>query len=1183
MSASAQSSSPPSRWQAIYTQLYFDDIETVAPALGPAFVLEGPGSLTSQPSEVISGKTSIKAEYLSSSSNPPFLQTNGSVLSLNPNHTYTVSFQYKILIASSGVFYVQFLSFAAASQQAFLKGAVIQGAAGATGTITLTSTLGNYSDYVVYWGTGGNTTGAISIDNIQITDAATGKVLVFEDAEGMAPGPKAGIQFGNATVVSGSQALSGNGSIQISNPGSLKTNAAALPLAGNTVYTIRFDYRILSRGRADNLFAVFFEPAGSTDPLLQVTVPPMFKNAATAGTFSSGAQTAGAPSYVLNLSLSAGVSLIIDNIYVYRQDVTLQAAAPATWSRLLTLPFPRLGVTPIPTDEISSLALDEKAPFTYSVDEIERRIAFSDVIGEVPLYNQTQNPDSIHRLRALNPNAVILPSKDLDLQGKPATAAPTNSNVDLEAQLSQSSPIEWKATTTDGTVIFSQDYPGNYFMNVSDFVPDVKGQTWLTALQSLVTGSIFPSGLWDGISFSSLRGMIDPQMPHYDDPAQFNYDWNRNGQRDETLAATSEMLRAAAVKTLGQINSSANGSQLVMGHTDVTELALAPLVNGYSFECINQRWVPSGATAGNSPARWRTTFDGFLRMQETERAPQINILEGCGVKPEDGFTFTGAYLTPTADDFPKLRFTMGTALLTNGFYHYDLKDTFGAPYWFDEYTVDASGTAGEDPANKGYLGHPLSDAVELTTPATLVFEEGFEGSAPPSSFSLPGSGAFISHNPGEVISGNGSLVVSNPDHTTKNFVNVSTNPTVVPLTPGVQYLLTLDWRILESLDQYFWVSVFDGKDEELAEPPAFVTGDSGTLRFPFVAPSGASPVIHILLYGGGGKIAIDNITLYSGGVGPWRRDFENGFVLVNPLGQPHAFSASELTGSLSRTGIRRIKGTQAPDINNGLPVSGDLTVGAFDAIILLADRIPVRTPAVSSAITAGGFPDIAQNSWIEIRGTDLAPAGVANGLSWSQALSFESGIMPTELGGVRVTVNGKPAFIYFVSQNQVNVLSPLDNTTGPIQIVVTSGGVSGAPFTVTLRDAAPSFPLAGLTRYVVATHADYSLIGPPSLSTPGYIFTPAQAGETITLYAFGLGLPTSPLVDGASIQSGSLPVLPQVQIGGAAATVSFAGLIGPGLYQLNVIVPSGIPSGDSSVTLTYNGQRSPSGDIVAIQ
>jgi uncharacterized protein (TIGR03437 family) len=118
---------------------------------------------------------------------------------------------------------------------------------------------------------------------------------------------------------------------------------------------------------------------------------------------------------------------------------------------------------------------------------------------------------------------------------------------------------------------------------------------------------------------------------------------------------------------------------------------------------------------------------------------------------------------------------------------------------------------------------------------------------------------------------------------------------------------------------------------------------------------------------------------------------------------------------------------------------------------------------------------------------------------------------------------------------------------------------------------------------VLATHLDYSLVGPPSLSAPGYPFTPARAGETIALYAFGLGLPVTPLVNGASTQSGPLPALPQVQIGGAKATVTFAGVISPGLYQLNVTVPGNISSGDKELTLTYGGQSSPAADLITVQ
>jgi uncharacterized protein (TIGR03437 family) len=190
--------------------------------------------------------------------------------------------------------------------------------------------------------------------------------------------------------------------------------------------------------------------------------------------------------------------------------------------------------------------------------------------------------------------------------------------------------------------------------------------------------------------------------------------------------------------------------------------------------------------------------------------------------------------------------------------------------------------------------------------------------------------------------------------------------------------------------------------------------------------------------------------------------------------------------------------------------------------------------------------------------------------------------MPTQLGNVSVTVNGKPAFVSFISTGQVNVLSPLDGATGPVAVVVTNGGNSSAAFTANLGTVAPAFLRFGAT-YIAATHGDNSLLGPASMSVPGYPFTPAQPGETIVLYAVGFGLPTSPLVNGASTQSGTLPNWPVIQIGGAPAEVKFAGIISPGLTQINVIVPPSAANGDNAVTASYGGATVPAGAAILVQ
>jgi uncharacterized protein (TIGR03437 family) len=229
---------------------------------------------------------------------------------------------------------------------------------------------------------------------------------------------------------------------------------------------------------------------------------------------------------------------------------------------------------------------------------------------------------------------------------------------------------------------------------------------------------------------------------------------------------------------------------------------------------------------------------------------------------------------------------------------------------------------------------------------------------------------------------------------------------------------------------------------------------------------------------------------------------------------------------------------------------------------------------VTGAYASGGYPAISQNGWIDINGTDLAPLSVpASGSDWGAAREFANGRMPEQLGGVSVTINGKPAFIYYVSPTQVNVLAPLDDTLGTAQIVVTSGGLSSVPFSATKQAVSPAFPLYNGNQ-VVATHADFTLIGPTSAARPG---------ETIILFAFGFGLPATALVNGSSTQAGPLPVLPQIEIGGKSATVEYAGVIGPGLYQFNVVVPATAADGDNTVACTYNNANSPLIGTIAIQ
>lgn len=58
------------------------------------------------------------------------------------------------------------------------------------------------------------------------------------------------------------------------------------------------------------------------------------------------------------------------------------------------------------------------------------------------------------------------------------------------------------------------------------------------------------------------------------------------------------------------------------------------------------------------------------------------------------------------------------------------------------------------------------------------------------------------------------------------------------------------------------------------------------------------------------------------------------------------------------------------------------------------------------------------------------------------------------MDGVSVTVNNKPAFVYYISPSQVNILTPPDAIQGPVQVKVTNGSAGELPETSRARKVA---------------------------------------------------------------------------------------------------------------------------------
>jgi uncharacterized protein (TIGR03437 family) len=106
------------------------------------------------------------------------------------------------------------------------------------------------------------------------------------------------------------------------------------------------------------------------------------------------------------------------------------------------------------------------------------------------------------------------------------------------------------------------------------------------------------------------------------------------------------------------------------------------------------------------------------------------------------------------------------------------------------------------------------------------------------------------------------------------------------------------------------------------------------------------------------------------------------------------------------------------------------------------------------------------------------------------------------------------------------------------------------------------------------------IAGTASLAAPNDAFPgsrPARIGEYVSIYATGLGdVSNRPGLGSASPLSPLSTTLakPEVTVGGVPAAVTFSGLAPGyvGLYQINVQVPAGAPTGPNvPIVLTIGG------------
>jgi uncharacterized protein (TIGR03437 family) len=251
-------------------------------------------------------------------------------------------------------------------------------------------------------------------------------------------------------------------------------------------------------------------------------------------------------------------------------------------------------------------------------------------------------------------------------------------------------------------------------------------------------------------------------------------------------------------------------------------------------------------------------------------------------------------------------------------------------------------------------------------------------------------------------------------------------------------------------------------------------------------------------------------------------------------------------------------------------------VGAWpsvDYISMFPDADPAQAASKPALNTAEGVSNgatldrgVVSGSWCTLLGVNLSNTTRA----WSTS-DVNGSTLPESLDGVRVNIDGKPAFISYVSPTLINAQVPTGIVPGWVTVeVINNGAPTTKILTWVTKNAPGSYTYTqNGTTFASATNASGALIVPQN---------PTKPGDVIVLYATGL-VPTEA---GVLFQENRPVDGIAVQIGGQAAIVESASLVSPGLFQINAVVPK-VQAGNQSLVIIANSIASPAGVSIPVE
>jgi len=260
------------------------------------------------------------------------------------------------------------------------------------------------------------------------------------------------------------------------------------------------------------------------------------------------------------------------------------------------------------------------------------------------------------------------------------------------------------------------------------------------------------------------------------------------------------------------------------------------------------------------------------------------------------------------------------------------------------------------------------------------------------------------------------------------------------------------------------------------------------------------------------------------------------------------------------------------------------TGSGYSAAITIDASLLTPTAASPSLNTGGvvnaasGAAGVAPGAWVSLYGSDLAAQAAR-----AQNSDLVNNYLPTSLQNVSVHIDGKSAYLDYVSPTQINAQAPADTALGSVLISVTTAAGMSNSISAAMQTYLPG--LFTQAKFVIAFRpSDNVIINGTGAAVEGYTTAEsAKPGDILEIYGTGFGPTegkTAPglVFTGADENSEAVTAT----LGGQRLDVLWAGLAGAGLWQINVQVPEGFAGGNHELVATVAGESTQAGALLSV-